>query len=488
MRIEALVKEIISYEQRSPWFSTRINRKPNMIILHASQPSFDYYNSTSVKFDLDVYTNRESPLKKMQLSPHYYILDDWKFVNGEIYSTILNLVNPDNVAHHAGKNLDEASLGIEVRGYSNQNLTRAQYNSLFALVQFLVGKYDIPISKVLGHYEVAPERKCNPGKGGVESVRAEMIDRLHKDALIIDAHQDTIVSVLDSGKDISLENDVYESDIPKMRKGNLDVAFFALYVREQYKNKGKKLKQLLDCFKDTLKNNSRDLVQVKSLKDLDKLDGRIGVVLSVEGASGIGNHVCLDDLYMAGLKCLSLTHNPANQYATGIAGNPKRGITKKGKYLVERMNRLGILVDVSHLNEKSFWDVMKCAKRPVVASHSNVFNMHPHRRNLKDDQIKAIAERGGVIGINFWRDAVGYQQKATNLVYHVDYLVKLVGIDHVGLGTDFGVLQGYVTKDLENISKLKNFTKALVDKDYKSSEIRKILGLNYVRVFEDAWK
>lgn len=482
-----MVKKIVSYEYRSPWFNTRINRKPDMIILHASQPSLDYYNCTSVKFELDVYTNPEGILRKLELSPHYYILDDQKFVNGEVYSTVLNLVNPNNVAHHAGK-LNETSLGVELRGYNNQSITSAQFNSLCAVVQFLIEKYDIPVNRVLGHFEVDSDRKDDPGKKVVEAVRNEMIDRLHKEALIVDAHQDTLVNVLDSGVDLSKESDAYEADIPRMRRGNLGVAFFALYTKASYKNKGKRLKQLVECFEKTMKNNSEDLMQIRLLKDLDKLEGKIGVVLSVEGAAGIGSDVSLDDLYMAGLKCLSLTHDSQNQYATGVAGNPKRGITKKGKDLVERMKRLDIIVDVSHLNEKSFWDVMECSQRPVIASHSNVFNVQPHIRNLKDDQIKAIAKKGGVIGINFCRYFIGYQRRAANLVYHIDYLVKLVGIDHVGLGSDFGILCGEVPKGLEDVSKLKNLTKELVVKGYKNSEIRKILGLNYVRLFEKSWK
>ena len=494
MELEKLIKKVISYTPRSPFFKTRINRKKNMVIIHTTQENFENYCDTSTSSDLDVYTNEKGPLSRLQLSPHYFILDDWKFIDGEVYSTIINMVGPNNVAHHAGesswmseRNLNENSLGIEIRGYTNQNLTRAQYNSLYALVEFLVEEHDIPINRVLGHYEVAPERRTDPGEKIMKNIRSEMVDRLHKSAFIIDAHQDTLINVLDSGMDISMEYDKFEVDIPRLRKGNVGAVFFALYTKASYKNKGKRLRKLLDCFNATLKNHSKDLMQVKRLEDLDRLDGRIGVILSVENASGIGNYVSLDDLYMSGLRCLSLTHNTANQYATGILGNPNRGITRKGKDLVERMKRLGILVDVSHLNEKSFWDVIECNKRPVIASHSNVFNVHPHLRNLKDDQIKAIAERGGVIGINFWRDVIGYQRRAANLVYHVDYLVDLVGIDHVGLGTDFGVLQGQVPKDIEDISKLKNFTKALVDKGYKNSEVRKILGLNYVRLFGKAW-
>lgn len=495
MKLEKLVKEIMKYNPRSPYFKTRINRKPDMIILHTTRDSFEGYCSTTIEDDIDTYVNEKNPLAHLELSPHYLVLDDWMFVDGEVYSTIINMVNPNNVAHHAGesvwegkKKLNENSLGIEVRGYTNKVLTRAQYNSLYALVQFLMEKYDIPLNRVLGHYQVAPERKIDPGETIMKNVWDELTNKLHKDSLIIDAHQDTILNVLDKGEDLSVESDFYEVDIPRMRKGGLNIAFFALFTGKRHRHKGKRLRQLLECFQETMKNNSKDLKQIMNLEDIDNLGDKIGIVLSVEGAAGVGDYVPLEELYEAGVRCLSLTHNPQNRYATGIHGKPNRGVTKEGKELIKKLDDLGVIVDVSHLNEKSFWDVVEYSQKPIIASHSNCFNMHPHMRNLKDDQIKAIAEKDGVIGINSWRDVVGYQKRVVNLVYHVDYIVKLVGIDHVGLGTDFGVLQGYVTKDLEDVSKLKNLTKELVKNGYTNKGIRKIFGENYLRVFKKVWK
>lgn len=494
MELEKTLEEIISYEHRSPYFDIKDSRNPSMIIIHTTNETFEDYWESSTENEIAVYTDKKHPLAHLKLSPHFMITTDYKFVDWDIYADILCIVDPKDVAHHAGKskwnseeNLNECSIGIEIRGYTNMNLLSSQYNSLYALLEHLMDKHDIPLSRVLGHYQVAPGRKTDPGEVIMKNVWDEMIERLHKKSFTIDAHQDTILNVAEIGKDISVESDVYEVDIPRMRKGNLDVALFALFTKEEYQQKGERLKQLLKFFEKTMKDNSKELVHVKRYEDFGSLKDNLGIVLSVEGAAGIGEGLTLEELYDAGVRCLSLTHNPKNQYATGISGRKGRGVTRKGKNLIQKMDELGIVIDVSHLNEKSFWGIMKYSKNPVIASHSNCYAVKPHNRNLKDEQIKEIAKKDGVVGINFWV-ALLEKKNVEGVADHVDYIKNLVGIDHVGLGTDYDGVHGYTPEGLEDVSQLKNLTKELIKRGYANKEIRKFLGENYLRVFKKVWK
>jgi len=309
-------------------------------------------------------------------------------------------------------------------------------------------------------------------------------EKIHKESLIIDAHQDTILSIIEKGKDIFKRSDMKEVDIPRMREGNLDVAFFALYTSKKLRGKKapKRLRELLACFEKIIKN--KELKHVKKLDDMLNLGNKIGIVLSIEGSDGIRDNKDLEFFYKKGLRCASLTHNLENQYATGAKGDPKKGLKKKGEEIIKKMEELGIILDVSHLNEKSFWDVVKIAKKPFIASHSNCFELKKHFRNLKDDQIKAIAEKKGVIGINFWSKVTGLDNDVASLVDHIDYIVKQVGIDHVGFGSDFDGCNDY-PKGMEDVSKIGNITKELVKRGYSEEDIKKVLGMNHFRVFKE---
>ncbi|MBM3200261.1 hypothetical protein FJZ53_04950 [Candidatus Woesearchaeota archaeon] len=493
-KLDKVIEKIVSYDIRSPYFNTRISRKKDMIILHTTQESFENYLKTTPKEEIAIYTDKTNPLAHLELSPHYMVLNDSKIVNGEEYATVLNMVNPDNVAHHAGKSkwgdqegLNENSLGIEIHGYTNQELGHAQSNSLYALLQYLLETHDIPINRILGHYQVAPERRTDPGDKIMQKVWEDMISRVHEDSLIIDSHQDTIMNIIRSNKDISVETNVYEVDIPRMKKGGYDIAFFALYTEAKAKNKSKTLRSLLECFKKTLKDNEKTLYQIKTVEDMNKLDGRIGIILSVEGASGVGKNLTIEELYKEGLRCLSLTHNPPTKYATGVGGKEDKGLKKQGIGLIKKMSGMGIVLDVSHLNDKSFWDVIKHSETPIIASHSNCYSVCAHKRNLKDDQLIALAQTGGVTGMNFWHDLLA-KKNVEGVADHIGYVKKLVGIDHVGLGTDFDGVGGRVPEGLETTAKLKNLTKELVKRGYTNKDIKKFYGENYKRVFEQVWK
>jgi membrane dipeptidase len=261
---------------------------------------------------------------------------------------------------------------------------------------------------------------------------------------------------------------------------------------------------------------------------------KLASLIGVEGGHMIeDNWSYLDSLYKRGVRYLTLTWYNSTSWATSSleestnnVKNLKKGLNDFGKDLVKRMNELGIMVDVSHVGEQTFWDVMAVTTKPVLASHSSVYSVTPHHRNLKDDQIKAIAKNGGVVQVNFGPQFIDstYPNRSRafylthkseidslrqikyvgigryintkypketdalrppiSMVFdHIDYIVKLVGVDYVGLGSDFdGTIN--TPHDLENVSKYPNITKGLLERGYSKRDIRKIMGGNFIRVFK----
>ena len=152
------------------------------------------------------------------------------------------------------------------------------------------------------------------------------------------------------------------------------------------------------------------------------------------------------------------------------------------------MEKLGIIFDVSHLSAASFWDAIEITEKPIIASHSNCYSLQKHPRNLTNKQIEAIAEKDGVIGLNFWTNLLKMKKKnVQGLVDNVDYIKKLVGINYVGIGSDFDGIEDMVPQGLEDVTKLENLTKELANRNYTKKEIKKFLGLNYLRVFKKVW-
>ncbi|HET6722584.1 MAG TPA: dipeptidase, partial [Chitinophagaceae bacterium] len=265
-------------------------------------------------------------------------------------------------------------------------------------------------------------------------------------------------------------------------------------------------------------------------------DKRLAAMLGVEGGHMIEDKIeNLDALYVRGVRYMTLTWNNSTSWATSAADETTKGdslahkgLTELGKKIIKRMNDLGMLIDVSHNGEQTFWDVIKLTKKPVIASHSSVWAFCNHRRNLKDDQIIAIAKNGGVVHLNFYAGFLDstYEMKALGflakhksqvdsmiaagaqpdyaqimlmekyrtetdsfrpplslLIDHLDYIVKLVGIDFVGLGSDFdGIEAG--PRELNGVQDFPLITKALLDRGYSKKDIRKILGENFLRVFK----
>jgi membrane dipeptidase len=326
-----------------------------------------------------------------------------------------------------------------------------------------------------------------------------------------------------------------------LKKGGVDIQVFAVWVDPIAfeKKPFKRAKDMIDTLYSIARRNSDKIAVVRNSAELEKAiaEGKICAVIGVEGGHAIENSIeKLEELYKLGVRYLGLTWNNSTDWASSAfdeTTNPDKvkitGLSEFGKKVVEKMNELGMIVDVSHLGEKAFWDVVKVTKKPIIASHSSVYKLCPHYRNLKDEQIKAIAQTGGVVFVNFYAEYIDstfntkrkkleekykaqfdsirvlyeHDQNAYRrarrqlmqkiaeelrppldvLIDHIDYIAKLVGVDHVGIGSDFDGIS-ITPLEMDDVTFLPNITKKLLERGYSTDEVKKILGGNFLRVFK----
>ena len=317
--------------------------------------------------------------------------------------------------------------------------------------------------------------------------------QMHQKAIVFDGHCDTILEIMNHKRNLEKKSTDGHLDIPRMKEGGIDVQFFAVFIEDIYKPERslKRTLQLIDCFYREIEKNQDDISLVTNYNQIEEANraGKIAAILSIEGGEALeGDLGVLRVLYRLGVRLLTLTWNQRNQIADGIGeSRTGSGLTEFGLKVIDEMNDLRMLIDVSHLSETGFWDVIKRSKAPIVASHSNCYALCPHPRNLKDEQIKALADKGGVIGITFVPNFLTQEKRKTtvkDVVKHIDYLVEKVGVDYVGLGSDFDGTGG-LPLGLEGVDKISNITEELLNRGYKEREIEKILGSNFLRVFKE---
>jgi len=368
---------------------------------------------------------------------------------------------------------------------------------------------------------------------------------VHKDSTLVDMHCDTIGRFL-AGQDLTLDNPQGHIDIPKLKQGAVDLQVFACYVappqNETQKTQGaNRAFDQIDALHQLVEDNPDDLLLVLDPADLRQLRGtrKTGVFIGIEGGYSIENNLrLLRSFYRNGVRLMTLTHWTHTDWADA-SGDPEPtfgGLTDFGEKVVQEMNQLGMIIDISHAHDETFWDVIELTKFPIVASHSCARALSNHHRNMSDEMLKALAKNGGVIGINFYpgflnaenskklenlrfellekhglpKDAreiikadtekrkkfnAEYKIKSVELraflppvdvstvVDHIDHIVKVTGkADYVGLGSDFDGI-GIPPVGLENIGYMANITAELVKRGYKDADIKKILGGNFLRVF-----
>jgi len=355
--------------------------------------------------------------------------------------------------------------------------------------------------------------------------------RVHATTLGVDAHNDTLQRILLEGVDIGKRLADGEIDLPRLREGGVHVPFFAMAVPEYYKG-ADAVRGTLD-FRDAMQrvlDKYPDQIELAtSANDIQRIVGqkKIAAVLTVEGGHQIADDLAVLRMYRKmGVLSMTLTHFRSNDWADSSTGKAEHnGLTDFGKEVVREMNRIGMIVDVSHVSDQTFYDVLAISTKPVIASHSScrVFSDVP--RNMTDDMLRALAQNGGVVGVNFGAsflnqmeadrlkraiasrnsldpelsgaelDQFALKQRVASAYDHprvgqatlddaancIDHIAKVAGVDHVGIGSDFDGIET-VSRGIEDISKLPALTSALLKRGYSEQDIQKIMGGNFLRV------
>ncbi len=328
---------------------------------------------------------------------------------------------------------------------------------------------------------------------------------------VVDMHCDTIPAMYDrknAGQETSLAKNDLHIDLEKMQEGNYCCQCFSLFtylqgILEQGLEPFAHVTSLAKFWQEQMKKYPNQIAQVFSYQDIleNEKNGRISAVMTVEeGAVYEGKLENLYHMYDMGVRMSTLTWNFENELAypnpKGQLPDTVNGLKKTGMEFVEEMNRLGILVDISHLNDAGIWDVFNHVKGPVIASHSNARSLCPQLRNLTDDMIRAIGEKGGVIGVNFFPGFLkspesfitekDWYASAEDFVNHMQYLKNVGGIDCVGLGSDFDGISG--TLEVSHAGKMEILANTMSKCGFSVTEIEKIMGENVLRVFREVWK
>src|SRR5277367_4664210 len=367
---------------------------------------------------------------------------------------------------------------------------------------------------------------------------SERAKNLHFSSLVVDTHDDTTQRFLDSSFDLGARNTLGSIDIPRMKQGGLGAIFFSIWIPSKITGPEavKRALAQIDAAHEQVRKHSNDLVLVTTADGIREAHkhGKIAALIGVEGGHMISSDLGVLRRYAAlGARYMTLTHSGNAEWADSSTAKPEHnGLSEFGKDVVREMNRLGMIVDVSHVSDKTFADVLEVSKAPVFASHSDCRAICDASRNMTDDMIKALAARGGVIQINYhvgflsqefrnaekahpeWDKAIALEvQKRcggrqgcqliegdrvtreyvlrgdlprvewTKIIEHIDHAVKIAGIDHVGLGSDFDGAN--MPFGMEDVTKLPQITNALLEKGYSEGDVKKILGENTLKLMAE---
>jgi membrane dipeptidase len=366
------------------------------------------------------------------------------------------------------------------------------------------------------------------------------VQRVHKSAILIDTHND-VTSATVAGLDLGKSNTEHMTDLPRMKKGGMGAQIFAVYVAASYvdgNHATNRALQMIDTVRhDIIERYPNDFAFAVTAADVRRAhkQGKIAALLGIEGGHAIEDSPrLLRDFYDLGVRYMTLTHSNSNHWAdsSGDTKKPNNGLSPLGKEIVAEMNRIGMIVDISHVSDKTFWDALEVSKAPVFASHSSCRAISPAPRNMTDEMIAALGKKHGVVQINFSCDflnpevfaanqavrektqalrdelikkyandpqgiqramrearqsAGGVSEKRATLadvVKHINHVVEIAGVDSVGLGSDFDGI-GCAPEGLDSVDKWPNLTRALLEEGYTAQEIRKIYGGNTLRLMED---
>jgi membrane dipeptidase len=374
--------------------------------------------------------------------------------------------------------------------------------------------------------------------------------KLHRQSIVIDTHNDITTPMLDKAFDIGSRGDDPDAkvrthtDIRRMKEGGLAAEFFAIYVDHNFIDKkasegggaARRAMDMIDTVYNQVRRHSDQMEMAYTAADIRQAArrGKIAALMGIEGGHAIEDSLhALGMFYRMGVRYMTLTHTNTNDWADSSgdiqdsAIKHHDGLTDFGREVVREMNRLGMMVDISHVSDKTFYDAVKESQAPVIASHSSCRALADQPRNMTDDMLRALSKNGGIVMINFYdafldqskvefskrerevesdlakqypTDPVRVQDELekwrasqhlartplSKLIDHIDHAVKIAGIDHVGIGSDFdGVPFTGLPEGMEDISKLPNITYELMKRGYSDADIKKILGESFLRVMSE---
>lgn len=315
-----------------------------------------------------------------------------------------------------------------------------------------------------------------------------------QDYWVIDGHCDSILDYLDGKRSLTIPQEGGHWDIERAKKGKVILQFMAAFIESHYKPERGTLRglELIHATHSFIQANCDSVFMIRQKEDLQRLpsSSKIGCLLSVEGGEILGNSLfLLDIIYELGVRALGLTWNQRNAIGDGAGEKTQSSLTHFGENVIQRMNELGMIIDVSHLNEAGFWHVLKLSSQPILASHSCAYALCPHPRNLTDEQIKALAQNGGLVGVNFYPHFLTQGPKADldDVVRHIRYIAEVAGVDAVGLGSDFDGID-HTPVGLEGADRYEELVKALLLNGFKHEEIEKIMYKNFMRLLSTVLK
>ena len=363
---------------------------------------------------------------------------------------------------------------------------------------------------------------------------SERARKVHSAGLLFDGHNDLPWRLREDGDvkfetlDLSKRLSTGQTDIPRMREGGLKAQFWSVYIPSEHTNPARTVTEQIDLVHRMVERYPNDLEMAYSAEDVERIvkAGKIASLIGIEGGAAIENDLAqLRAFARLGARYMTLTHNTTLDWADAATDTPKHGgLTPFGERVVREMNRLGMLVDISHVSPETMADVLRVSRAPVIASHSSAYAIAPHPRNVPDEILKLIPRNGGVIMVNFFSGFIvpEYARKMTearaelkakfsdpkafsqafeawfkanklprgtisDVVDHIDHIVKVAGIDHVGIGSDFDGITAWPA-GLEDVSSYPRLTEELLNRGYSETDVHKILGANVLRAFRESGK
>jgi len=308
--------------------------------------------------------------------------------------------------------------------------------------------------------------------------------------LIVDAHCDTITTIMERGEELRKNN--CHVDIHRLKEYKNYVQFFAAFISPEHAQMGalKRTLSIIDRLYHEIEINKDDISLCCNYNEIINCiqSGKIAAVLTIEGGEALeGSISSLRMLYRLGVRAMTLTWNYRNHIADGVIdGVSGGGLTPFGREVISEMNQLGMLIDVSHISEPGFWDVLKLSKKPIIASHSNAKRLCDHARNLTDEQLLALKKNGGVTGINLYPVFLNNSGKASikDVMLHIEHILALTGEDTLGFGADFDGIES-TPEGLDGAECYSKIINEMLRLNYSESLVRKIAGENFMRVIRE---